>query len=270
VATEADNPENRDQGAAAIAAPSTEAKGFVISQRPWLRLSRAKGRLFTFALRWLCLVIVIFGSAFATMEIVHRTPWYRQRLVQKLFSADAREQLRAATILAQLKCEKELLLVLQSDLDPPRELAQRALEHVWFNEAGKDAYHLLEKAHAAMEKKELQRALAILDTILDRYPNYAEAWNRRGALYWELGDYEKSLVNSQHALALNPNHYGAMQGIGVCRLQMGEVAEACRYLRAALKILPHDKQTRRTLEKCEELLHFFPSPLQPSKPHDVI
>jgi tetratricopeptide (TPR) repeat protein len=268
VATEDDK--NIEQPAAVLAPAPVESGGFVISQRPWLRLTRAKTRLFTFALRWICLVVMIFASAFVTMEVVHRTPWYRQRLVQKLFSADAKEQLRAAMILAHLKCEKELLLAMQSDLEPTCELARRALEHIWFNEAGKDAYHLLEKAHAAMEKKELQRALAILDRILDRYPTYAEAWNRRGALYWELGDYEKSLADSQHALALNPNHYGAMQGIGVCRLQMGDLAEACQYLRATLRILPHDKQTRRTLEKCEELLRFFPLPLQPTKPHDVI
>jgi len=191
-------------------------------------------------------------------------------LYQKLFSNDAREQQRAAALLAHLKCEKELLLALQSDVDSARELGRRALEHVWFNQAGKEAYHLLEKAYDAMEKKEFQRALATLDLIIDRFPNFAEAWNRRAAVYWELAEYEKSLSDSQHALALNPNHYGAMQGIGVCRLQLGDVAEACRYLRAALKVLPHDESTRRSLEKCEELLRVFPWPAEKRKTHDVI
>ena len=147
-------------------------------------------------------------------------------------------------------------------------MGRRALEHIWFHRAGKQAYRLLEQAHEATEKKEFQRALAILDRMIDEYPEFAEAWNRRGAVYWELGNYQKSAADSERALALNPNHYGAMQGLGICRLQMGDVAEACRYLRAALKVLPHDTATRDSLQKCEDLLRVFPSPAKKRKTHD--
>jgi tetratricopeptide (TPR) repeat protein len=129
---------------------------------------------------------------------------------------------------------------------------------------------MLEQAHNAMEKKEFQRALAILDRLIERYPTFAEAWNRRGAVYWELGNYQQSADDSERALALNPNHYGAMQGIGICRLQMGDVAAACRYLRAALKVLPHDAATRESLHKCEELLRVFPSPAKKRKSYDEV
>ena len=56
------------------------------------------------------------------------------------------------------------------------------------------------------------------------------------------------------ALELNPNHYGAWQGMGVCRIKLGDIREACRCLRAALKILPYDEPTRNALKNCEELL----------------
>ena len=74
----------------------------------------------------------------------------------------------------------------------------------------------------------------------------------------------------QTALALNPHHYGAWQGIGVCRMQLGDVAEACRCLRAALKIIPHDDTTRRCLEKCEELLRAMPRPEPPAQPKKLL
>jgi len=240
-----------------------------VSEPGWLRLARRQKRR-SWLLRWFCVVAVIAVSAYGALEIIHHSPWYRHHLLRKLFSNDPQQQLRAATILAHLKCQEELLLVVRSDVTSARELGRRALEHIWFHEAGKDAYHRLEQAHAAMEKKEYQRALALLDRMIDQYPTYAEAWNHRGALYFELGDFEKSLADSERALALNPNHYGARQGIGVCRLQLGDVAEACRYLRAALKLLPHDEGARRSLEKCEELLRIFPSPAKKHKTHDVI
>jgi tetratricopeptide (TPR) repeat protein len=258
----------------APAAPTGTAAGegqhdIAVSEPGWLHLSGRPERR-SWLLRWFCLVAVVAASAYVGLEIIHHSPWYRQSLLRKLFSEDPQQQLRAATTLAHLKCQEELLLVLRSDVTSARELGRRALEHIWFHQAGKDAYRRLEQAHAAMEKKEYQRALALLDRMIDQYPTYAEAWNRRGALYFELGDFEKSLADSERALALNPNHYGAMQGIGVCRLQLGDVAEACRYLRAALKLLPHDDGTRRSLEKCEELLRMFPSPAKKPKSHDMV
>ena len=221
-------------------------------------------------LRWLLIAVVISFGVVGGTALFHRTPWYKARMVTQLFSTNSQERLYAAMTLARLKCEPELLRVLQSDEADARELGRRALEHIWFHSAGKDAYRLLEHAHEAMEKKELQRALAILDRMIDEHPTFAEAWNRRGAVYWELGNYEKSAADSERALALNPNHYGAMQGLGICRLQMGDVADACRYLRAALKVLPHDRATRDSLQKCEELLRVFPSPAKKRKTHDEV
>lgn len=227
-------------------------------------------RFFTLALRWFCLGVFLAALFYAGIEAIQRTPWYRQHLVKRLHTGDRQEQLRAATALAQMKCQKELLSVLQSDVSSAREFGRRALEHIWFTSAGNDAYQRLQRAHEAMEKKEFQRALAVLDGMIDRYPKYAEGWNRRAAVYWELGNYEKSLADAERALALNPYHYGAMQGIGICYLQLGEVGEACRYLRAALKILPHDIATRESLQKCEDLLRVYPPPGKKFKTHDVI
>lgn len=221
-------------------------------------------------LRWVVITVVVCLGVYGGTALLHRTPWYKDRLVSRLFSTNSQEQLHAAMTLARLKCEPELLRVLRSDEPEPRELGRRALEHIWFHRAGPQAYRMLEQVHDAMEKKEFQRALAILDRLIELYPTFAEAWNRRGAVYWELGNYQQSAADSERALALNPNHYGAMQGIGICRLQMGDVAAACRYLRAALKVLPHDAATRESLHKCEELLRVFPSPAKKRKSYDEV
>jgi Tfp pilus assembly protein PilF len=69
---------------------------------------------------------------------------------------------------------------------------------------------------------------------------------------------------------LNPNHYGAWQGIGVCQLQLGDVDGACRSLRLALKIAPYDADTRRSLEKCEELMRVLPRASDPRQRTDLL
>ncbi|MCI0748028.1 MAG: tetratricopeptide repeat protein [Verrucomicrobia subdivision 3 bacterium] len=221
-------------------------------------------------LRWLCIVGISVGAAFALMALVERTNWYRARLVRLLHTGNARQQLHAATQLAQLKCERELLRALQAEANSVRDLGRKALEHIWFHAAGDKAYRVLHQIHDAMDKKEWQRALALSDRLTHQFPDFAEGWNRRAAVFWELGQYDKSIADSKRVLALNPHHYGAMQGIGVCRLQLGDVAEACRFLRAALQLIPYDEPTRSSLEKCEELLRVYPPPGKQRNLEDVI
>ena len=204
--------------------------------------------------RWLILpVVVISGFYFSLYQLQHSN-WYKQRLFQQLLAGDGQQRLRAASALAHFGAQEQLLAGLKADASETRDVARRALEYLWFTSAGRRANQLLEEAFQAAEKQDFQTALTLLDGLLRKFPNYAEGWNRRASLFWQMGEYEKSIADCQKAIALNPNHYGAWQGIGVCRVQLGDIAEACRCLRAALKISPFDDATRHCLEKCEELL----------------
>ena len=215
-------------------------------------------------------MIFTFCVSYLGLRSVRQTAWYKDRLYGQLMTGSAEEQLRAASALAQVGAQEHLLAGLKSEGEESRKLAQRALEYVWFNAAGQEAYEWMQSAHQEAGKKHFQQAITILDRVVQRYPRYAEGWNRRASVYWQMGDYEKSIADCERTLRLNPNHYGAWQGIGVCRLELGDLAEACRSLRAALKIIPYDEPTRRSLRRCEELLRTFPNPLSKEKARDLI
>jgi tetratricopeptide (TPR) repeat protein len=208
--------------------------------------------------RALYVPLVSFCAAYLLLHVVERTPWFKNHLYQVLVQGQPHEQLRAATTLARVGAEEQLLRALKDGNDSAHETARRALDHLWFNAAGSDAFELLDSAYQAAEKQQNTEALAILDRVIMKYPTYTEAWNRRASVFWQLGRYKESMADCERALKLNPNHYGAWQGLGVCQLKLGEVAEACRALRAALAIAPHDATTRQSLEKCEELLRLYP------------
>ena len=144
-----------------------------------------------------------------------------------------------------------------------------ATEYLWFNTAGDKAYKLLQEAYQAAEADENEKALEVLDRLTRQFPKFAEGWNRRAAVYWQMGQWAKSRADCERALALNPYHYGAWQGLGLARLQEGDVAEACRCLSAALRILPHDPATREALQRCEELRRSRPAP-EPSAKAPVL
>jgi tetratricopeptide (TPR) repeat protein len=220
--------------------------------------------------RWICLFAFSFCAVYLAMHFTQRTSWYQERLYWQLLRGDPREQLRAAAALARLGAEEKLLASLKADSPTAREHGQRALEFIWFNAAGPEAYELTQAANRAAEKKEHQRALEMLNRLTEKYPRFAEGWNQRASVHWQLGEIEQSMADSERALALNTHHYGALQGLGLCHLQRGDVAEACRCLRAALQLIPYDQATRNSLRRCEELLRSHPPPSKRGRAADVI
>ena len=224
----------------------------------------------SYILRWLYVFVVTFCAVYLTLHHLRQTTWYKNRLYHQLLTGAPAQQQRAATLLARLDGQDQLLAVLKCDNPAARELGQRALEHLWLNAAGEQAYQLVQSAYRAVEQKELTKALSILNGVVQKYPKFAEGWNRRASVHWDLGDYDQSVSDSQRALALNPNHYAAWQGLGLCRLQQGEIAEACRCLRSALKILPFDPATQGALRQCDSLLRRYPPPFKKTKNTTVI
>jgi cytochrome c-type biogenesis protein CcmH/NrfG len=70
-------------------------------------------------------------------------------------------------------------------------------------------------------------------------------------------------------LTINPNHYGAWQGLGIAQLQTGDLAAASQSLRMALRISPNDRVAQRCLKKVEELMRILPGHLVPPREADA-
>ena len=218
-------------------------------------------RPFSPIIRSACLVLLVAGFSFLLFHFGQHTPWFKQFLYHRMLAGSENQRLRAASMLVQLGAQKQLIQALRVDQPETRQVARKALEYLWFNAAGRVAFRLLQSAYNAAEEDDLANSLQVLDRVVREFPDFAEGWNQRASVFWRMGEYEKSIADSRHALALNPNHYGAWQGLGVCQLKLGDVAEACRCLRAAQRLLPHDEPTRTALKQCEELLRrFSPAP----------
>lgn len=204
--------------------------------------------------RALYIMAVTFSLGFLAIHFGRQTPWYKDRLYQQLLNGDSDTRLTAAAKLAIVGGEKELLLALKSEDAEVQSMARRGLDHLWSMAAGLRAYRMIDKACEASDREDFPTALRLLDQITAKYPDFAEGWNRRGCVLWQTGQYLDAIKDCERTLALNPNHYGALQGLGICHLQLGDVEAACRSLRRALEIAPHEESTRRSLFRCEIFL----------------
>jgi tetratricopeptide (TPR) repeat protein len=205
----------------------------------------------------------------AGFTALQRSTWHKNRLYTKLLSGDPEQQLTSATTLVYLRAQEQLLAAMQSDNATARAIAQKGLEHLWFVSSGEKAYQLLQKAYKLEEDQKHQEALAVLQEVINKYPNYAEAYNQRASIYWEMGDMKRSMDDSERALMLNPSHYGAWQGLAIGYRQVGNFKAAARCLRMALRFIPQDAATQEALRGCEEAMKRCPLSSDISEPAEI-
>lgn len=98
---------------------------------------------------------------------------------------------------------------------------------------------LMARVRAAIEKKQPDVAIKLLDSVVKLKPDYVEGWNRRATLHFLQNDYEKSLLDIREVLAREPRHFGALAGLGMIMQEYGDEKRALDAYRKALEINPH-------------------------------
>jgi tetratricopeptide (TPR) repeat protein len=141
----------------------------------------------------------------------------------------------------------------------PDEASAKAIEQKiwarWLITKSDTANLLMTRVKAAVDSKDLDLALRLLDAIIEIKPDYVEAWNRRATIYYQKKDYSRSVADIRQVLAREPRHFGAIAGLALIMQDIGEDKRALEMYRKALEIyprLPRIPDTVKTLsEKVE-------------------
>ncbi len=143
---------------------------------------------------------------------------------------------------------------LLEDLKNPNETARlRASQElwlIWFQQKGVYGLELLQRSQYLLEAREIKQAEALLTELINDQPDFAEAWNRRAVIYYILRQYKKSLDDCQMVIKLNPIHFGALHGLGLCYVALGEYSAAIQAFRRALEIQPYALENQKWILEC--------------------
>ncbi|AKG24807.1 tetratricopeptide repeat protein [Calothrix sp. 336/3] len=131
-----------------------------------------------------------------------------------------------------------------------REQATRKLWRLWFQQKGIYGLEMIERSQKLLDAGESVEAEAILTELIHNQPDFAEAWNRRAFLYYTSSQYQKSLNDCEEVLKLNPVHFGALHGMGLCYLATGDYSQAIRCFQRALEIQPYSLINQRLILEC--------------------
>jgi tetratricopeptide (TPR) repeat protein len=118
-------------------------------------------------------------------------------------------------------------------------LVESRIWALWLVSGSDTADLLMSRVKEAVEGKDADLAIRLLDAIIDLKPDYAEAWNRRATMYFTKKDYGHALADVAQTLVREPRHFGALTGLGMMLQEMGEDKRALEAFRRALEIDPH-------------------------------
>ncbi len=137
----------------------------------------------------------------------------------------------------------------QAPNEEAAELVSKAIEKVWRQSGSDTADILMERAGIAIQAKNFDLAVQVLAGLVTVAPDYAEGWNQLASVYFLQEDYEKSMRSLRRALALEPHHYKAIEGLALILREMGDKKGALRATRRALDVYPYLKSAKQAEEE---------------------
>lgn len=159
---------------------------------------------------------------------------------------------------ARLLSELYAHLATARDADVAGRIAN-AIEHVWLTSGSETVSLLIDRATRAAAEKKNDLALRLLDRAVVLAPDYAEVFNRRAAVHFGANNLEQALGDLRRVLALDPNHYKALEGLGQILKEIDRKKAALEVFRRLYQVHPQMQGVKSTLEELTREVEGQPS-----------
>jgi len=129
-----------------------------------------------------------------------------------------------------------------------------AIWQIWFEHEDPMANSLMTRGVQQMESYSISAALQTFDRLIALKPDFAEAWNRRATIYYQMGEYDASLRDIDEVLKLEPFHFGALSGRGLVYMGKQDYFMARGAFLTLLEVYPAMPGVKENILMLEEVL----------------
>lgn len=114
----------------------------------------------------------------------------------------------------------------------------QAIMRLWAHSGSDTVDLLVQRGLKLASDKNYDVAQKVLDAAVELAPDYAEAWNARGQVFYLQNDYERALGDLRRTLALDPNHFKALEGVGSILREVGQKKGAFKAFEKLIQVHP--------------------------------
>lgn len=124
-----------------------------------------------------------------------------------------------------------------------------AIEALW-QQSGSDTIGvLMGRSTKAIGDKKNELAMQFLDAVTELAPDYAEGWNQRAYVEYMDNNYDAAVGDLRRALALEPNHFKALEGLARILRETGQKKPALQAYKQILKINPFQEGAKEAVDE---------------------
>jgi tetratricopeptide (TPR) repeat protein len=167
------------------------------------------------------------------------------------------EKLKALELLARVADMQVMPALVQALRDTDvrvRAAAQNVMWAIWLRSGNDRIDALMVEGIHLMELQQYAEAAEVFDQIIASAPQFAEGYNKRATVYYLMEEFDKSIADIYTTLELNPVHFGALSGMGLCYLGLDEPRQALDWFERAIAVNPNMDTIQSYIEQIREFL----------------
>jgi tetratricopeptide (TPR) repeat protein len=125
---------------------------------------------------------------------------------------------------------------------------------IWSKSGVETVDRLMAEGTARLNEGNNDAALALFDRVVKLAPEFAEGWNKRATTLYAMGKFDQSALDIDRVLALEPRHFGALSGLGLCDIRLGKEREALAAFQRAAAFDPQMPGVQARIEVLKKRL----------------
>jgi len=124
-----------------------------------------------------------------------------------------------------------------------------SIERIWLHSGSPTVDLLFGRGMQAIVEKNYDRALKFIDNVVEQAPDFTEGWSRRAFVHFQRNQVTLALGDLRRALALDPNHFKALDGLAQVLRDIGENRAALAVLRRLYDVHPYWAGAAQAIEE---------------------
>ena len=113
-----------------------------------------------------------------------------------------------------------------------------AFKEIWKGHKNRDIRYKFDTGVNYLLMGKTEEALAVFGDVVDEDPMFAEAWNKAATCEFMIGNLDASMAAAQKTLEIVPNHFQALNGLGLVYNEKKDLIHARDNFRKSIELDP--------------------------------
>ena len=124
----------------------------------------------------------------------------------------------------------------------------------WMTIDNPESQKIMDMVPFFFQSRNYDEAIEALTYVIDQEPQFSEAYNKRATFYFMMGDLENSMKDIKITLALEPRHFGALDGMSRILIYYKKYDQAFKVYEEMMRLMPNDVTLHMKMDRLNKLI----------------